>query len=629
MSPPDAPASASPSPAAEFQQAVAHHVGGRLAQAEVIYRRILEADPKHFDALHLLGVIFHQTARNTEAVEYIRGAIEINDAQPAAHSNLGLALLALKLPNEALASFGRALAIDGRYVDALVNHGHALRDLGRPAEAVASYDRALAISPASAVALNSRGIALLEAGHPAEALGSFDRALELIPGSGPLHCNRGNALQALKRHSDAVASYDQALLHAPGLAEAHANRGHALRDLGRAAEALDSVDRALALRPGSAGALNLRGIILRDLNRQTEALETFDRALAIEPGHADVHCNRGNVLQDLHRHAQALESYTCALAADPGHAESHWNESLCRLLLADFGEGWRKYEWRWKTEQANQARGFAQPVWLGKAPLEGKTILLHAEQGFGDTLQFCRYASKVGDLGARVILEVQPPLKALMSGLPGLAAVIARGEALPAFDVHCPLLSLPLAFNTSLDSIPAERAYLRSDPARVDRWRRRLPSAKGRRVGLVWSGSGALRNDPARSLPLSALSGLRAPGVQFVCLQKEISAHDREGLALRGDVHCFSEELVDFAETAALADLMDIVITVDTAVAHLAGALGKEVWILLPHAPTWRWLLDRKDSPWYPTARLFRASRIGDWGGAVDAVIAALAGETR
>jgi hypothetical protein len=228
-----------------------------------------------------------------------------------------------------------------------------------------------------------------------------------------------------------------------------------------------------------------------------------------------------------------------------------------------------------------------------------------------------------------VVLEVQPPLKALMSGLSGAEVVIARGDALPGFDFHCPLLSLPLAFNTSLKSIPSGTAYLQSDPARVERWRRRLPPTGGLRVGLVWSGSGALRNDPARSLPLSALSGLRSAGAQFVCLQKEISAVDRELLALRGDVHCVSEELLDFAETAALVDLMDIVITVDTAVAHLAGALGKAVWVLLPYAPTWRWLLDRDDSPWYPTARLFRASRIGEWDGAVGAVIAAFAAATQ
>lgn len=625
MSPTDEPAG----PADQLQLAVAHHVGGRLAQAESLYRRILDALPQHFDAQHLLGVICLQTGRNEEAVKRIGRAIAIDGMQAAAHSNLGLALLALRRASEALVSFDRALAIDPRYADALVNRGNALRELARPSEAVASYDRALAINPAAAGTYNSRGIALLEAGRPGEALGSFDRALEIEPENAAAHCNRGNALQALRRHSDALASYDRAILYAPGLAEAFSNRGNALRDLGRAEEALASIDRALALRPDVPGALNVRGIVLRDLNRQAEALECFDRALAVEPGYADAHCNRGNALQDLHRHGEALESYALALEWDPAHAESHWNESLCRLLLADFAEGWRKYEWRWKTEQAGQGREFIQPLWLGKEPLAGKTILLHAEQGFGDTLQFCRYASRVSGLGARVVLEVQPPLKALMSGLPGASSVVARGEDLPAFDFHCPLLSLPLAFNTSLDSIPAGDAYLRSDPAKVDRWRRRLPPARGLRVGLVWSGSGALRNDPARSLPLSALSGLRAARAQFVCLQKEISPGDRELLAERGDVLCFSEELLDFSETAALADLMDIVISVDTAVAHLAGALGKTVWILLPHAPTWRWLLHRRDSPWYPTARLFRASRIGDWGGAVGAVSAALAEATR
>ena len=612
-----------------FQQAIAHHVGGRLGEAEPLYREILAFQPENFDALHLLGVVCHQTGRHKAAIGYIRQAIAVNPRQPAPHSNLGLALQALSQSAEALESYDRAVALDPTYFDALVNRGNMLREMGRASEAVDSFERALDVNPGAVGALICCGIAELETGRPADAEERFRSVLAIDPKNALAHVNIGNAFQALKRYEEAMASYEQAIAHAPGLAEAYSNRGNALRALSRSEEALASIDRALGLKPAFPGALNNRGICLRDLNRQSEALDSYDRALAIQPDYADALCNRGNVLQDLGRYEEALESYAGAQRAVPGHAESRWNESLCRLLLGDFEHGWPKYESRWKTEQLDKLRDFPVPIWLGDSPIDGKTILLHAEQGFGDTLQFCRYAAKVAALGARVVLEVQPPLKSLLKGLAGADAVVARGEALPKFDLHCPLLSLPLAFRTGLDSIPAPRAYLRSDPERVERWRRRLGSASGKRIGLVWSGSGGLRNDPARSLPLSALSGLKSADAQLVCLQKEVAVADRELLLRRGDILCVNEGLVDFAETAALLELMDIVISVDTAVAHLAGAMGKPVWILLPNAPTWRWLLHREDSPWYPSARLFRATRTGDWSGTIGKVIAAAVAATR
>jgi hypothetical protein len=406
--------------------------------------------------------------------------------------------------------------------------------------------------------------------------------------------------------------------------EAHSNRGNALRDLGRSREALASFEQALSIKPGNVGALNNRGIALRNLGRHAEALASYDQALSYEPDYVDALCNRGNILQHLRRYEEALDSYARALLVDPGHAPTHWNESQCRLLLGDFTRGWSKYEWRWKTEQATQIRNFAQPLWLGRESLAGKTILLHAEQGFGDTLQFCRYAALVSANGARVVLEVQPALKGLLGGLAGVDCIVARGEALPEFDFQCPLLSLPLAFNTMPDTIPAAAEYIQSDPALRNRWGGRLGKAQGPRIGLVWGGSGGLRNDQRRSLALAELADLDFGDAQLVCLQKEIDPRDQPALDRRGDIVFLGNELADFADTAALVDLMDLVITVDTAVAHLAGAMGKEVWILLPHAPTWRWLLERQDSPWYPSARLFRATGRDDFASAVRQVDAAM-----
>jgi tetratricopeptide (TPR) repeat protein len=609
---------------AAFQKAVSDHVGSRLEQAEAGYRGILVREPLHFDAIHLLGLVCYQAGRSEEAVELIQRAIALDASQPAAHSNLGLALQALRRMPEALDSYDEALRLDPAFVDALVNRGVALREVGRIADALANFDRALALNPDHLQAHFSHGLILLEAGRPEEAVASFERVLVADARNAAALCNLGNAFQALNRHEQALASYDSAILFEPGLAEAHSNRGNVLRDLGRPAEALASVEQALLIKPGNVGALNNRGIVLRNLGRHAEALASCEQALVAEPDYLDALCNRGNILQHLRRYEEALGSYARALRVDPGHAPTHWNESQCRLLLGDFAGGWPKYEWRWRTEQANQVRNFAQPLWLGKEPLAGRTILLHAEQGFGDTLQFCRYTSLVSALGARVVLEVQPPLKRLLASLPGVDRIVARGEALPEFDCHCPLLSLPLAFSTALETIPSGAAYIQSDPALRDRWSRRLVKAAGPRIGLVWGGSGGLRNDQRRSLALAELNGLNAEGAQLVCLQKEIDPRDLPAIAHRGDIVLLGKELSDFADTAALVDLMDLVITVDTAVAHLAGAMGKDVWILLPHAPTWRWLLERQDSPWYPSARLFRASERDDFGSAVRQVGAAL-----
>ena len=352
--------------------------------------------------------------------------------------------------------------------------------------------------------------------------------------------------------------------------------------------------------------------------------------LALRPDHAEAYYNRGIALQSMLRLPEALESYRRAVALRPDYALAHWNESLCRLLMGDFEGGWREYEWRREVREfAPQYHDFPRPLWLGEQEVAGRTILLHAEQGFGDTLQFCRYASLLAARGARVILEVQPPLKSLLTRLSGPAMVLAQGEPLPEFDLHCPLMSLPLACGTTLDTVPAAERYLTADPERVAACSARLGNTARPRVGLVWSGNPAHGNDYARSIALVDLLGsLDGAGVTFVSLQKDVRSHDRATLAARADIlHC-GEELRDFDDTAAWIEAMDLVISVDTSVAHLAGALGKPVWVLLPYAPDWRWLLEREDSPWYPTARLFRQPRSGDWDGVLLAVACALTQES-
>ncbi len=316
-----------------------------------------------------------------------------------------------------------------------------------------------------------------------------------------------------------------------------------------------------------------------------------------------------------------MASYRKALTIEPDYAPAHWNESLCRLLIGDFERGWKKYEWRWKCDQDLLAtRNFSQPLWLGREDLTGKTILLHAEQGLGDTIQFARYAQAVAQKCAKVILEVQPSLRSLLSEISGAYKVLSRGEPLPEFDFHCPLLSLPLAFNTRLETIPATIPYLGARAAVVKRWEDNLGKRDVPRVGIVWSGLSTNVNDHNRSIALSRLAALAGPSVKLVSLQNEVRAEDEKALAANKQILHFGSELEDFSDTAALVSLMDLVVSVDTSVAHLAGALGKPVWILLPFAPDWRWLVDREDSPWYPTARLFRQPKIGDWDSVIDKV---------
>ncbi|OIQ81139.1 TPR repeat-containing protein YrrB [mine drainage metagenome] len=599
---------------AKLKLALALHQQGQLNQAEALYKEILLSQPLHFDALQLLATIAGQRRNSALAVELFEQALRIRPDHAESLSNRGNALLDLERHDEALSSYDRALAIRPDYAEAHNNRGNALRALGRPDEALSSYGRALAIRPDYAEAHSNRGNALLDLDRPGDALASYDRALGIRPDYAEACYNRGNALRELQRPAEALANYDRALASRPEYAEAHSNRGNALLDLKRPGEALASYDRALGIRADFAQALNNRGNALMALNRLDEAVASFDRALAIRPDYAEAHSNRGNALRDLMRLDEALSSYGLALGIRPDYAEVHWNESFCRLLMGDYALGWQKYEWRWdRALKVDSLRSFPQPLWLGEENLEHKTILLHAEQGFGDTLQFCRYAPLVAARGARVVLDVPAALKSLCQTLAGVDTVLATGDALPFFDFHVPLMSLPLALGTRLDSIPAGLPYLHAAPELGAAWNAWLGRREKPRIGLAWSGRPIHKNDHNRSLPFALLADLIDDGAEFICLQKEFRAEEEETVRRHPCLRNVSERLQDFSDTAALIETLDLVITVDTSIAHLAGALGKPVWILLPFSPDFRWLLGREDSPWYPSARIFRQQQPGRW----------------
>ena len=544
-------------------QGLTLHRQGDLTTAETFYRRVLVDAPAHADALHLLGVVIAQRGQPEAAITLIQAAIATTPNDANMHANLG----------------------------------RACKAAGRLDEALTAFDRAL-------------------------ALGSKD------PG---VHNDRGNVLLDLDRAALALDSFGQALALSATYAEALGNRGNALRALNRHAEALDSLDRAIALKPDLADAHSNRGNVLQDLDRHLDAVASYDRALALQPDHLDALVNRGVALRAMCQQAAALASYERALAIRPDHVTARTNRSLCLLQTGDFGKGWVEHEWRLRMPVfAATATRFRDPPWRGSDSLTGKTILLHAEQGFGDTLQFCRYVPLVAGRGARVVLEVGRPLLRLLTSLDGAAQVIPGGSPTPDVDVHCPLLSLPLALGTMLETIPPP-AHLRPDPEQAAHWQHRLAALPGRRIGLVWEGSSLKRHpegraaDRRRSITLRHFAPLgMIPGSFFVSLQTGTAAAQTAAPPPGLAVHDFATELTDFADTAALISALDLVITVDTAVAHLAGSLGKPVWILTQFDADWRWLLNRTDSPWYPSARLFRQSSFGNWNGVIAEVSAAL-----
>jgi tetratricopeptide (TPR) repeat protein len=569
-----------------FEEGLELHRKGALARAEKAYRKILAAHPRHAGALHLLGVLLAQR----------------------------------KSYESALALIERAIAIEPGNADAHNNRANVLRDLGRLEAALAGYGRAIRLRRDFAEAHCNRAAVLLALKRPAAARAGFERAARIKPESAEAHAGLGNALLALERPEEALAGYDHAVRLRPDYAEAHQGRAQACAMLGRLDEALAGYDRAIAARPDFAEAYYNRANVLKELARTEAALVSFDRAIALRPDYAEAFYNRGNVLLDLKRPGDALASFDAALSLRPEDVARRQNLALCRLLVGDFARGWETYERRWQRGQAEvQLRTFRKPLWLGEEALEGKTILLHSEQGIGDTLQFCRYAALVRDRGARVILEAPAALAGLLGRLDGVAELVEKGRPIPPFDTHCPLMSLPLAFKTDLATIPAPGRYITADPDLAAAWHERLGPKARPRVGLAWSGNPRHAMDRRRSIPLATMRALLAPDIEWFSLHREVREGDAPLLAASPDIRHFGDKM-DFDSTAALIETLDLVISVDTSIAHLAGAIGKPLWVLLPHVADWRWLTEREDSPWYPSARLIRQLERGDWPGVMQRV---------
>jgi tetratricopeptide (TPR) repeat protein len=613
-----------------FQQALALHRQSRLEAARLLYEQTLELEPRHVQALLFASLIALQGEEWQRAVGLTRRTLELDPQNAAACLVQGHALAALKRQEQAAASYARAIALRPELADAHHHLGNALASLQRSEPALASYDRALALGLSNIEVHNNRGNALCALRRYSEAIESYDRAIELGPGSAEIHYNRGLALAECLRYHAALDSYERAVALKPDYTDAHLNRGNILKELRRFPDALASYDRALSIRGDDPRLHSNRGNVLCELRQQDAALESYDRAIALDDGHAEAYCNRGVLLADLGQMQAARASLDHAVALDPNYALAYFNRAFVALSSGDFENGWRDFEWRFKVGDGatfNEKRDFHRPLWLGGESLAGKTILIHREQGFGDLIQFCRYCKPLADLGARVILEAPRSLARLLASLAGVARVVVQGEPLPEFDCHCPLLSLPFALKTTLANIPARVPYVRaSDELRVH-WREKLGPRDAPRVGLVWA-AGFKPDHPhlaKRDIPLLRFAPLRDAGIEFYSVQKgepaESELRQAQAQLCNGpDLRDFGDQLQDFADTAALIEQLDLVITVDTSTAHLAAALGKPVWILLHTGACWRWLRDRADSPWYPTARLYRQRHAGEWDEVVEHV---------
>lgn len=648
-----------------FERATELHQAGELAEAEELYRAVLSEQPENAYAWNGLGAIAQKIGMYDVCIEFFLKAADIDPHNPQFFFNLGNAYHATGNFNQEIIAYTQAIELNPKYFEPCANLAYSLHEHKLYSEALTLYKHALDLRPDDAETRYNLANVLVELDDCAGAISQFQQLLQTHADVPEIQFGYGRALHKSGHVADAILAYERAIALDAEMAEAYQNLGYLLRTSGDLDGAVMRLQAALALDrkvPGVAVAL---GATLRDLGRTEEALwvlqnacrshpqdaltyanlgntlaDTGDfeaaagahqRAIELAPDRAELHMNFGIALQNLHRVDDAIAAYRHALALDPALGEARWNLSLALLLKGNFAEGWPEYEWRWQSgPQRNAARNFAQPQWRGEN-IHGKTVLLHAEQGLGDTLQFVRYAPLLAQRGVTVIVECQPVLlKLLQYSLPGIR-VIAHGETPPPFDLHCPMLSLPLAFSTSLATIPANTPYLQVPPEKQAYWEAKFRNEVQTCVGLVWAGNPRAHNptlqhiDRRRSMAISqffTLGGI--PNLAFHSLQIGERGLDVRTSPANFRVADHSHEITDFCDTAALIQQLDLVISVDTSVAHLAGALGKPVWLLSRFDGCWRWLLDRPDSPWYPSMRIFRQARPGDWEGVIEEVSGAL-----
>jgi tetratricopeptide (TPR) repeat protein len=611
---------------------------GRVDAAIASQREAVALDPGYAQGHNNLGVALEQEGLVAEAVLAFEKAVELRAGYAVAHKNLGGALEKLGRTDAAVAHYRRAVEIDPGYASAFVSLGAAAARAGRLDEAIGLCLHATRLRPDHVEAHRRLAVALAERGDTENALTAWQNVVRLDPADGEASFRLGVACAKLERHEAALDAWERCMdLRPGGWADLHYNRGIAYAKLKRWDDAVAAYTKAIELRPSWAMAHNNLATVHARRDDLPAAMAHWDAALRIDPRLAEAHNNLGAVHHGMGNLAAAMEAWDAALRIEPGFPEAHVHRAMVLLLQGDFEAGWAELEHRWVDPQdvrpgrrlagslASPRPGYPEPLWDGADPV-GKTIFLHAEQGLGDTVQFVRYAPRVASRGARVMIGVQPSLKQLLTSVPGVSEVVAVGEPLPPFDLHLPLLSLPHVLGTNAASIPADVPYVTPDPGLVEAWRQRLAPFAGRfRVGLVWAGSPDHADDRRRSCRLDTFAPLgRVPGVVCFSLQVGSAAEQAkappDGMTL---VDCVPA-LTDFSETAALLANLDLLVSVDTAPAHLAGAMARPVWVLLPFVPDWRWLLRGDTTAWYPSMRLYRQTKAGDHASVVERAAAEL-----
>jgi tetratricopeptide (TPR) repeat protein len=531
--------------------------------------------------------------------------------------------------NEAEAMCRFVLTMEPANAEAMHLLGIIAHQTGRNEQAIAWIQRAIGVTPDNPAFHCNLGEVLRTTHRLEEAVSAYRRALAIAPATPEVHNNLGNALKTQGDLAGAAEAYRRAIQFRPDYAEAYANLGSTLSHLGQFSEAASACQRALEIWPGFAPAYNNLGVALAAEGRHAEAIEAFRGALRLMPSLASAHKNLGDALMETSAFAEADEAFRAALDLDPAYANARFSRSLLRLLLGDFEAGLPLYESRLEVYRQSQ-RGFSQPMWNG-CQLERQRILVHAEQGFGDAIQFVRYASLIAERGGEVIVECPRELMTLLSGREGISKVVAYGENLPAFDLHVPMLSLPLLFRTTPESIPAGVPYLFADPDLSAEWARRLSAHSSKlRLGLAWASNPKNRQARKRDIRFSLLEPLlKIEGIDFFSLQIGEGGKQLQMLPKTAGVIDYTDDIQDFSDMAAFMSQLDLIISVDTAVPHLAGALGRPVWTLLAHVPDWRWGATGEKTPWYPTMRLFRQPAAGDWTSVIRQVTAELTATAR
>ena len=588
----------------------------KLSEAVSHFELARSMNHKVADTWNLQGISLAWLNRTIEAEIAFRHAVEYAPRFAEAHFNLGKALFELHRFKEAEASLLNTLQLSPKNISAIEFLSAIYRQMQRPAKAIECLEHLLQIQPNYVPAIVSKSMIQSELGQVLEAERGYRMAMHLDPNSADAHVGLGVLLADHRHYAEACELFSKAIAIAPNSAQFHSNLGNAQREMGQFGSAEASLQKAIELNPDEVSAHHNLGKLYTDLGKLNQAVDHYRRAMSLEPNNANAQVGLGSVFAMQGNFNDAEDCFQQALAVDPKMAQSHFNLSLIHLVRGDLEQGFQGYEYRWQTSSFSP-RGLPQPMWNGDT-LPGKTVLIHCEQGLGDTLQFCRYIQLVRQRFGRVVLEAPRSLLPLLRTCRGVDCLIAAGDELQDFDFQSPLLSLPRIMGTTLQSLPVNVPYLSADQDRVDKWRKMLGPKHGLRIGIAWRGNPSHQCDRDRSIPLTAFESLaKIDGVTLVSLQK--GHGDDDVIAIRNQIGLldFGIELDlhggAFMDTAAIMLNVDLVITVDSAPAHLAGALGVPVWLALSRVADWRWLLDRQDSPWYPTMRLFRQSIAGDW----------------